>query len=199
MTSAKWKKRILALGLIAICLSIAATGTMAFFTAEDTSYNVIISGYVRLTLTVEDENGQTLPADAGIDVIPGTEVIRRVCVHNKGNVPVFVRVRVEQVLTAADSTKDSLDPDRITLALDENRWVESDGYYYYYRSLRPGEKSVPLFTAVQFSPQMGNEYMGAQLELALMGQAVQSANNGYDPLQALGWPMAPGALIKRME
>ncbi len=189
MMSTKWKKRILALGVIAIGLAILSTGTMAYTVVEDTSYNVIISGYVNMALVEEDAEGNPWPGGGTLAVVPGTEVDKRVYAKNRGNVPVYVRVKMDMVLTGADGIQRPIDPAYITLDLAENRWIESDGYYYYYRSLRADESSVPLFTSVKFAPEMGGQYTGCQLEIRLTGQAVQSANNGADPVAALGWPM----------
>ena len=80
--------------------------------------------------------------------------------------------------------------EHISLDLNTECWIEQGGFYYYFRALQPGEKTEPLFTKVTFAPEMGNEYMNATVEIAVQAQAVQSDNNGYDPLFALGWTEA---------
>lgn len=42
---------------------------------------------------------------------------------------------------------------------------------------------------------MGNEYMNARVEIRVLAQAVQSANNGTDATLALGWSEAVRTLI----
>lgn len=42
------KKKILLVAALTICLAIAVSGTLAYFTAEDTVHNVITSGGVNI-------------------------------------------------------------------------------------------------------------------------------------------------------
>ena len=46
----------------------------------------------------------------------------------------------------------------------------------------------PIFTAVTFKSDMGNEYQNATATVDIAAQAVQSANNGKNALEAAGWP-----------
>ena len=48
--------------------------------------------------------------------------------------------------------------------------------------------TVPLFTAVTFAAEMGNEYQNAAAHVKVIAYAVQSANNGDSPQAAKGWP-----------
>ena len=50
------KRRLLLAAVITICLSMAAYGTLAFFTAEDTAHNVITSGGVDIDLLERAES-----------------------------------------------------------------------------------------------------------------------------------------------
>lgn len=63
-----------------------------------------------------------------------------------------------------------------------------DGYYYYKEALKPGEVTAPIFTAVTFKPEMGNEYQNATATVDVSAQAVQTANNGDTVMDAKGWP-----------
>lgn len=74
------------------------------------------------------------------------------------------------------------------LALNTTDWTERDGYYYYNKALKPGEVTVPIFTAVTFNAAMGNEYQNAAATVDVFAQAVQTANNGDTVLNAQGWP-----------
>ena len=44
------KKKILALSMVAICMSVVAYGTLAYYTASETAENVITSGNVGIEL-----------------------------------------------------------------------------------------------------------------------------------------------------
>lgn len=191
----QWKKRLLALAVIAICLAILATGTAAYFVAEGTSYNVITTGLVDMELVEETTGGKPWPAGGITNVVPATETDKVVYVVNRGSAPIYVRVQMDQQITPAPGVAAELTFEHIAIDLNTECWIEQFGFYYYYRALQPGEQSEPLFTKVIFAPEMGNEYMNATVEIAVQAQAVQSENNGYDPLFALGWAEAAEDLI----
>ena len=193
--NAKWKKRILCLTVLAICLATLATGTMAYFVAEETAYSVITTGCLYMDLVQEDANGMPLPQEVVTDVVPATAVAQVTYVKNKGSVPFFTRVLVEKIIYPAEGSDAQLDADLVTLDINEAHWREHNGFYFYRRILKPGEETQPLFTEVGFAPEMGNEYMGARVEVRVLAQAVQSANNGLDPVYALGWSEAAKTLI----
>ena len=81
------------------------------------------------------------------------------------------------------------DADLVELNLNQNDWkLGQDGYYYYNQALKPGEVTKPIFTAVTFNANMGNEYQKATASVDVSAQAVQTANNGSTVLEAAGWP-----------
>ena len=53
------KKKIFAVMMVLICLAIAATGTLAYFTSEETAHNIITTGAVDIDL----EEWQDLDGD----------------------------------------------------------------------------------------------------------------------------------------
>lgn len=190
-----WKKRILCLAIIVICLASLATGTMAYFVAEETAYNVITTGCLFMDLVEETEDGKPWPEEGVSNVVPATSVGKVAYVENKGSVPFFTRALVETVIYPAPGVDAELKLEYVTLDLNTEFWTEWNGFYYYNRILQPGEKTEPLFTKVSFAPEMGNEYMNAKVEVLVLAQAVQSANNGTDPLYALGWSESVKTLI----
>ena len=188
----RWKKRVLAIAVIVMCLAILATGTMAYFIAEETSYNVITTGLLKMELVVEGESST-------IGVVPATSADRTVYVVNRGNAPLFARIRMDQRINPAQGVRAELSMEHITLDINTDCWIRQGDFYYYYRALKAGEQSEPLCTQVTFGPELGNEYMDATVEFAVQAQAVQSANNGYDPLFALGWSELTGELLTDAE
>ena len=195
----QWKRRILAIALIAIGLSAVATGTYAYFVAEETAYNVITTGALFMDLVEETEDGSPWPEEGIKDVIPCMTVGKVVYVENRGSVPFFARIQKEITVTPAPGVTAELTDEFIGLDINTEHWIEQDGFYYYYRILQPGEKTEPLFTKVSFAPEMTNDYQDSVVEVYVRAQAVQSDNNGYDPLMALGWSDPVKTLIQNVE
>ena len=195
----QWKHRLVAIALIAIGLSAVATGTYAYFVAEETAYNVITTGALFMNLVEETEDGKPWPEEGIKDVIPCMDVGKVVYVENRGGVPFFTRIQKETVVIPGPGVTAELTDEYISVDINTECWIEQGGFYYYYRILQPGEKTEPLFTTVSFAGAMGNEYQNATVEIYVLAQAVQSANNGYDPLMALGWSDPAKVLIQNVE
>ncbi|MBR4411288.1 MAG: SipW-dependent-type signal peptide-containing protein, partial [Firmicutes bacterium] len=75
------KKKIFAVMMVLICLAIAATGTLAYFTSEETAHNIITTGAVDIDLEEWqdlDGDGQNYtpypPENQPINVMPGVTV-----------------------------------------------------------------------------------------------------------------------------
>lgn len=195
----KWKKRYLSIAVLIAALAVVATGTAAYFTAEETSYNVITTGMLHMELVEETTDGAPWPEDGVTGVMPGVAVDKVVYVENVGSVPFFTRIAMDQIIMDAQGAEGTLSLEYVMLDLNTEDWTEKDGFYYYNHILEPGEKTEPLFTKVSFSPEMGNEYQDATLEIYVLAQAVQSKNNGTDPLSALGWSEAAKTVIEMVE
>lgn len=195
----EWKRRILAIALIVIGLSAVATGTYAYFVAEETAYNVITTGALFMDLVEETEDGKPWPEEGIKNVMPATDVGKVVYVENRGSVPFFTRIQKETTVTPAPGVTAVLTDEYISIDINTECWIEQGDFYYYYRILQPGEKTEPLFTKVSFAGEMGNEYQNCTVEVQVLAQAVQSANNGYDPLMALGWSDPGKVLIQNIE
>ena len=194
-----WRKYVLSLAVIICAVAVLATGTYAYFTAEETAYNVITTGCLYMDLVEETTGGAPWPEEGIQGVMPGMDVDKVVYVENVGSVPFFARISLENQITPAPGVTAELTFEHISLDLNTEQWIEQDGFYYYYRILEPGEKTEPLFTKVSFAPEMGNEYQNATVEVYVLAQAVQSANNGTDPLAALGWSEAAKTVIEAVE
>lgn len=194
-----WRKYVLSLAVIICAMAVLATGTAAYFVAEETAYNVITTGYLHMDLVEETTGGAPWPEEGVQGVMPAMDVDKVVYVENVGSVPFFTRISLENQITPAPGVTAELTFEHISLDLNTEQWIEQDGFYYYYRILEPGEKTEPLFTKVSFAPEMGNEYQNATVEVYVLAQAVQSANNGTDPLAALGWSESAKTVIEAVE
>ena len=184
----KWK--IVALCTVLACLSIVASGTLAYFTAQETAHNVITSGGVAIQLIEQtrNEDGSLGPWENMEDVMPGAVVSKEVTVKNTGASAAWVRVSVTKTITLARGVQGTPDPSLLVLNINTTDWTEQGGYYNYNHSLLPGETTKPLFETVTFAPEMGNMYQNSKAEIEVKADAVQVANNGASATVAAGWP-----------
>ena len=206
------KKKLLAIAVLVICLSIISAGTWAVFTAEGRATNVITTGSIVVELNEWADADKTEKFKDVEGVMPGTEVTKIVEVENKGTgdawVRVWLNVSVAEKLTATNKAPvclpltidvDGNEVDVVELdlnlgdAADQWTYNEADGYYYYNSKLGTTDDTKttkPLFTTVEFHPNMGNEYQNCQAIIDVAVEAVQVANNGTSAMTALGWPEA---------
>ena len=196
------KRKIAALAVIVIALSLAAYGTLAYFSATGTAHNVLTMGNISIALndkTEVEENGEKKLVDFtaeypdGMPVMPATEASKIVSVENTGSAPAWVRVRIEKTVEPEDASKIGLlDTKYVELNYDTENWVEKDGFWYYKSILEPGRTTPNLFDTVTFSKDMGNDYMNCRFNIIVSAQAVQSDNNGIadgqSVLDVAGWP-----------
>ena len=182
------KRKLLILSVLAICIATLAAGTLAYFTSEGKAHNVITTGGVEIAVQEwADENKQT-PFEDLEGIMPGMTVTKIAEIKNTGASDAWVRVKVEKnIKLQGEGTPDT---SLVELTLNTADWTEKDGYYYYTKVLKPGEVTAPIFTAVTFKPDMGNEYQNATATVDVTAQAVQTANNGDTVMDAQGWPAA---------
>lgn len=184
------KKRIAVIAAIVCCIALVAAGSLAYFTAEETAYNVITTATLDMTLHEETTGGKPFPEEGITGVMPATEVDKKVYVENTGEADFWCRISIEKSIQAAEGVDAKLNFDHITLDINTADWTEKDGYYYYNRPVKSGEFTEPLFTQVIFGKELGNEYMNATVVIKVHAQTVQCKNNGTSALDAMGWPEA---------
>lgn len=191
------KKKILALSMVAICMSVVAYGTLAYYTASETAENVITSGNVGIELLEWADADRTIsyeemyPDNIVTDVMPGTDVTKVVEVKNSGDNPVWVRVSVDKQIIMDEQMDEKADTGLMTMDFDTDNWtVGNDGYYYYTKPLEAGKTTESLFAAVAFDPAMDNTYQNCKAKVEVKAYAVQTANNGTTVEEAKGWPEA---------
>lgn len=186
------KKKVLALALIVMCLSIVAYGTLAYFSYEDTATNVIVAGNVKIALHEwqKTDGGELVPFESPIDVLPGAKVSKIVEVENTGKGAAWVRISVKKAIELAQGIQGDVDLSLVGYNLNTEFWTERDGFYYYNVALEPGQTTEPLFTQVEFATHMSNLYQQSKAILTIQAQGVQTANNGTTVFEAAGWPDA---------
>ncbi len=185
------KKRIGLIATIVCCIAILASGTVAYFTAQETAYNVITTGALAMRLVEEGADGKPFPKEGITGVLPNMDVTKKAYVENTGDVDMYVRIALDTNVESMQEGGGALPfDDHISLDINTEDWTKQGDYYYYKEALKPGEATEPLFTTVSFDAKMGNEYMNARVRIDVDAQAVQSKNNTDSPLTAAGWPKA---------
>ncbi|MDD7035006.1 MAG: TasA family protein [Firmicutes bacterium] len=182
------RKKLIAAAVVALCLSLMAYSTIAYFTHEDTARNVITSGNISIDIEEKAENNE--PFRDVFGVMPGQSFAKVVTVHNNGDNAAYVRISVSKVINLASGVPGTPDTDLIWLDINTEKWTFQDGYWYYNIALEPGEETVPLFNQVKFNPEMGNEYQNSEAVITVLAQATQVKNNGTNVFDAAGWPAA---------
>lgn len=185
------KRKILAVAVITMCLSMVAYGTLAYFTADETAHNVITSGEIKIDLLEWADEAKTtpFPEDGVSGVMPGTDVTKIVEVKNTGSNAAYIRVKVEKEITLPEGVEGEPDLGLMKMDFDETYWtLGEDGFYYYKEALEAGTVTEPLFASVSFDSSMGNIYQNSTASVDVTAFAVQVANNGEGVMDAKGWP-----------
>ena len=163
------KKKIFSLAMVICCLAVLTiSGTLAYFTAEDTATNVITTGTIDIdlkeTIGVDPETGEDIPFTDVTGVMPSQAIDKIVTVKNINDaMSAFVRVRVTPTITLAQEyadKQDEIDLSLISIDYNTRHWTynEEDGYWYYNEILETNTETPVLFTKVTFAPEMGNMY-----------------------------------------
>ena len=139
MSQMKWKQRrqIAWIAAIVCCVAMAA-GSLAYFTAQKTAYNVITTASLDMTLHEETAGGKPFPEDGVLNVLPDSRVDKIAYIENSGEAEFWCRMRIEKSIRAAEGVDAELNFDHIALDINTDAWTEKDGYYYYNKPLKPG-------------------------------------------------------------
>ena len=181
------KKKIILLTALAAIILAAAGGSIAYFTVQATTSNVITAGNVVMALHDETADGTAFVQEGLSALMPGDTADKIVYVETTGAHAFYTRVKLR--CKAQSSGGSALSFDKIALNIDTTNWqLGTDGWYYYSSVLEKGTQTGPLFTEVTLLPETGNEYMNADVSIEVVAQAVQKANNGATVWQAAGWP-----------
>lgn len=193
------KKKLLLAAAIAICIAIMASGTIAYFTVEDTAHNVITSGAVDVQIEEWQETEEGLvpyPKDEPLHIMPGSVVSKIVQVKNLEEES-YIRAKFDLVFEfdlEDGETAPSIPEDLVSLNIDEEKWIRLEGddeWWYYNGTVEEGAATEAFFTEVTFSgPKMDNDYQNSTIDVVVSVQAVQAANNGSSVAEATGWPEA---------
>lgn len=186
------KQKLLIIGLSLLAVAMVG-GTSAFFVTSDRAHNVITTSGVAIEL-IEDTNqtgvdGRPIPFTNIEDAHPGDSYSKIPQVKNVDEGEVWVRIKVGRGAKLDNGDEITISDNSISANYNTRNWLNGgDGYYYYYRALKAGETTEPLFTEVTLANELSNTYNGATFSLDLQAEAVQVANNGSSVYDAEGWP-----------
>ena len=199
MSAVKKKLIVTTLAMLAIALSFVC-GTIAYFTDTITVDNAIVIATGGAKAEVSDNvfdfgSSLPLPGDKHIDVIPGYSYIKKVTAKNTGSHPLYVRGKIDCLITLSDANKgreDEIDYSLVIADIDTENWIFSDGYYYYKTPIYTGEETSTLVRCISFSEEMDNLYKSSKIYFKVRIEIVQSSNNGANVFEATGWPSSEG-------
>ena len=185
------KKKIVATVCLFLLTVLSFTfSTIAYFTDQVSAQGSNIStGDLRVEL-IETTSTENLLSDGSMRIMPGYVVNKSVAIKNEGTLPVWVRIRVDSLITlsaAMQGRENEIDKTLIHLNINTDAWVERDGYYYHRTAVTSGNETAPLFTTVTFDTAMGNLYKDSTILLDLTVDSLQANTNGTSPITAVGW------------
>jgi predicted ribosomally synthesized peptide with SipW-like signal peptide len=166
--------------------------TYAYFTDSAQSFNNSIqAGNLDITVAAAGQMASTDP----IAIMPGTKVGSGVSIKNVGSLDSWIRAKIEISITDLGGNAVTMsDPnwkDKIAFNPNPEFWIKgTDGFYYYKVEVNGGATTSPLFTSVDFSTDMGNEFTNKKITITVTSDAVQSDFNGEGPLDAV-WTETP--------
>lgn len=182
------KRKTLLCAFLVIVGALLSFGTVSYFVTDGTAVNVITAGNIKVELLeCSLKDGEKVPFENKISVVPDTSVSKIVTVKNTGNSPEYVRVSVNKEILSVGGERDENGDLFIEMDFNTEYWTERDGYWYYRKPLEGGGETEPLFTKVTFSKDMKNLYQNSTAKLDIKAFGVQSANNGDSPVTAVGW------------
>lgn len=181
------KKKILSIFLVVALVSIAAMGTLAYFTDSDDAENVFTVGNVSIDLTEPNWEGEG--KEDAPEVYPGEALAKDPMVTNDGANPCFVRISV----TGLDCLgENNVITTRYKYADGYNTtdWELYEGYYYYKGVLAVGEDTTPVFDQIVIPATLtnvdGEEYTDSY-DIDVYAQAVQAqgAKPSFSAVEAM--------------
>lgn len=194
------KSRIAIIALAIGCIAMLSAGTAAYFTVQDTAVNVITAGLLDMTLEEKTTDGSLPGTDLEdlpdfpvnpdgtpgvLNVMPGETVSKIPYLANNGTADFYGRIKFASKIVVDGK---ELSTDVLELDINTADWKLKDGWYYFTKSVKPGEKTTPLFTTVKFAEATNNDYQNATVTIDVYAEAVQSKNNGTSWDTAAGWP-----------
>lgn len=206
------KKKIAIVAAVVAIASLAAYGTLAAFTAEETAHNIITAGSVQIELLDKTQTDPDVAAveempnfnaiyPDGMPVMPGADASKVVAVKKTDDsAACWVRVQLTPDIQWSAEVTDPMSNPNEVVTMDLNlgdaadQWTRGeDGWYYYNSALTDDAPlTASLFTKVHFDgPAMGNDYQNSVFTVTVDAEAIQMAHTGDSAQEAFGLLTAP--------
>lgn len=192
----KNKSKVLSVAVLAITIATIASGTLAYFNAEETAHNVITSGGISIEIVEVGEDGKPFPKEGISGVMPGRTITKKVTIQNQdenSSNTAWVRAKIGVDITLKEDAQGEVNDGLIVLDIDTEKWQAQGEWYYYTEKLPVEGETMPLFTTVSFHENMDNKYQNCTVTIDVYAEAVQADNNGTIWSDAAGWPTAEPA------
>ncbi len=173
-------KCITALFCVIISITIAAGTTWSWYVSRDNKVNRLESDEIEFDVKTLD---YFIPPQV---FLPGDEATKIVGAQNERSIPAFVRLLVMPSVVSRDGQPL---PARIgqeieLIGMTSDKWADGgDGYFYYLDILgvagSGAETSEDLFTGVRLSDALGDEYIGAKMNIVVKTEAVETNQWSY--------------------
>ena len=174
----KNRKKLAAVCAAALGFVLGIGGTNAYLTSYDQKVNVIGTGENTTRIEEEFPVPSPLPGDGNTEYTKKVWVTNRTAAQGRA-VDCYVRV-------ALSYSDDDIGRAVVLKNVDLKNWVKSeDGFYYYRKILREGEKTTPLFSGVTVdSSRIEKTYLDEidNFEIQVYEESVQAA--GFNDYQS---------------
>ena len=182
------KKKIIALCLCIAMIAIAVvSGTLAYFTDDDSKTNTFTVGNVSIVLN--EPNWDTTGAAEALDAYPGEALAKDPTVTNDGKNPCFVRISI----TGLDKFVEKYGQDAkiiyrtgyVDNVLGDNWELHNDGYFYCTKVLQPGESTDALFDQIVIPFALENNEPAEGIVVNAYAVQAQGAKPSFSAVQAM--------------
>ena len=180
-----------AISFMVVSVIIFSAQSFAYFSADVSLDPMrLAAGNVDIDLVemMDDGHGGQVTYTAPVSVVPAGSYSKIVTVKNSGDLPVYVRVKLEKIANDPTGLKDGWEK-LIACNFNTSEWTYKDGYYYYNDVLGAGDTTEALFDRIAFAASMGNEFVGKAVSFKIISEATQSNGNGSSAIDAQGWPV----------
>ena len=194
------KNKLLVLGAMVCLIAILAAGTLAYFTTNAVTHNVITSGEIDISIVEKGPVGSTPLPDGGFSIsgaMPDSKIQKEVAVKNETIESAWVCVKLTYSIVGKDGAEmkntvgetaliDYVHPENFA-----DNWVQDGDFYYYKKPLAGNQTTTLLIEEVAIAPEMNNPYQECTVTVNVKAYAVQSKNNmpkSGNVLDVEGWP-----------
>ena len=134
------RKKLIAGAVVAICLSLLAYSTSAYFTTEKTATNVITSGNIDIQLqeTAMQDGEEVLfeQSQERFKVMPSQTVSKIVRVKNNGANAAYVRISIFKSIKLAEDVQGTPDVSLLELDFDSENWTALLSHHQWETCIR---------------------------------------------------------------